>query len=293
MIPGVAAFHPRTEWEQVGFRIAVDFTRLPTPIKPAAVDTMVAHYTGAKDVPDGDPGEDLTTMRDYLRAIERDYLANRTGGGYVRKVDNVYFPGYHTGYSFAVDWQGGCWEIRGFDFLPAATNQHNGHTVAVLFFVDGPDRANPAMWETARAIGRETRRRSGRADFKPVFTDHGTLTITSGTGTPTACAGPGIRSQLTTEGRLDQPSPSPPTPEPPEEPMRLFLIEATPMPTPAPLFATADGLTAVWLSADQHKALGSPAWETKPITRAEARRYTLVGDCPNGYHGIWGQDALL
>jgi hypothetical protein len=291
MIPGVAVFHPRTEWEQVGFRMAVDFTRLPTAIILGNVDTMVAHYTGAGNVPDGDPGEDLTTMRDYLRAIERDYLANRTGGGYVRKSDGVYFPGYHTGYSFGVDWQGGAWEIRGFDFLPAATNQHNDHTVAVLFFVDGADKANPAMWATARAIGRETRRRAGRAGFKNTFTDHGTLTTTSGTGTATACAGPGIRSQLMTEGFLDM-APTPP-PVPPEEPMRVFMVQATPMPSPAPLFASADGLTAVWLSAEQHKALGSPSWEGMPIPRSEARRYTLIGDCPSGYRGIWGQDTLI
>lgn len=285
MIPGVDVFHPRVEYEQIGFRMAVDFTRLPTAITIGNVDVMVAHYTAARNVPDGDPGEDLTTVRDYLRAIERDYLTNRTGGGYTRKVDNVYFPGYHTGYSFAVDWQGGAWEIRGFDFLPAATNQHNGHTVAVLFFVDGAEPANAAMWETARAIGRETRRRSGRPDFKPQYTDHGLLTLSSGTGTATACAGFGIRSQLATEGNLDL--------DPPEEPMRVFMVQATPMPSPAPLFASADGLTAVWLSAEQHKALGSPSWEGMPVPRGECRRYTLVGDCPSGYHGIWGQDTLI
>lgn len=206
MIAGVDAFHPRTEWEQSGFRMATDFTRQPTGLKIGTVDTMVAHYTGAKNVPDGDFGEDLTTFRDYLRAIERDYLANRTGGGYIRKSDAVYFPGYHTGYSFGIDWTGGAWEIRGFDFLPAATNQHNDHTIAVLFFVDGPDKANEKMWATARAIGRETRRRSGHRHFRTTYTDHGSLTISSGIGTPTACAGLGIRSQLVTEGNIDHDS---------------------------------------------------------------------------------------
>jgi len=284
MIPDVAVFHPRTEWEQVGFRMALDFTRLPTPAELGNVDTMVAHYTGAKNVPDGDPGEDLTTMRDYLRAIERDYLANRTGGGYVRKVDNVYFPGYHTGYSFAVDWQAGVWEIRGFDFLPAATNQHNGHTIAVLFFVDGPDKANDAMWRSARAIGRETRHRSGRPDFKGVFTDHGTLTVTSGTGTPTACAGAGIRSQLATEGELD-------LAPPPEEPvLKLFNVKPSGL-NAGPLFASGDGVTAVWISGEQWARLGNlPA--TDLVERAACRQWTLVGDCPDGYRGIWGQDAL-
>lgn len=202
VIPGVT-FYPRSAWEQPGFRMATDFTRQPTGLKIHTVDMMVAHYTGAKNVPDGDVGEDLTSMRDYLRAIQRDYLANRTGGGYIRKSDAVHFPGYHIGYSFGIDWQGGVWELRGFDYLPAATNQHNDHTVAVLFFVDGPDKANGDMWSAARAIGRETRRRSGHRHFRQVYTDHGTLTATSGVGTPTACAGPGIRSQLATEGNID------------------------------------------------------------------------------------------
>lgn len=74
--------------------------------------------------------------------------------------------------------------------------------------------------------------------------------------------------------------------------LRIFKVEASPMPSPPPLFASGDGVTAVWLSADQHAALGEPAWEDRPLTRAEARKYTLVGDCPNGYRGIWGQDAL-
>lgn len=221
MIPGVPRVHPRTEWEQDGYRMATDFTRTPTPMTMGKVTTMVAHYTGAKNVPSGDPGENLTQFRDYLRSIERDYMQNRTGGGYTRKSDGRYFPGYHTGYSFAVDWTGGVWEIRGFSFLPAATNEHNDYTVAVLFFVDGPDQANDVMWASARAIGREARRLSGRTEFDPQFTDHGTLTITSGHGTATACAGPGIRGQLATEGNIDEgttppiPGPNPPVPGPP------------------------------------------------------------------------------
>lgn len=266
VIPGVAVYHPRTEWEQVGFRMAVDFTRLPTAMTIGNVDQMVAHYTGAKDVPDGDPGEDLTTMRDYLRAIERDYLTNRTGGGYVRKSDNVYFPGYHTGYSFAVDWQGGAWEIRGFDFLPAATNQHNGHTVAVLFFVDGADKANTAMWNTARAIGRETRRRANRADFKSRFTDHGTLTITSGTGTATACAGPGIRSQLATEGFIDiapTPTPTPPPGDDDDMPnilwrpkgyKNVFITNGVQSQAASQLMIAAQGLNGAPVTVDDHKS---------------------------------------
>jgi hypothetical protein len=217
-IPGVAVFHPRTEWEQDGYRMATDFTRLPTRIRLSNVDQMVAHYTGAKNMPDGDPGEDMTKVRDVLRAVERDYLTNRVGGGYTRISDNKYFPGYHTGYSFAIDWEGGVWEIRGLNFLPAATNRHNDHTIAVLFLTDADDPATPAQWASARAIGQYVRLIGGHAGFHPYFTDHGTLTITSGQGTATACSGKGIRGQLTTEGNLDKAGPAPtpePTPEPP------------------------------------------------------------------------------
>lgn len=270
-IAGVDVYHPRTEWEQVGFRMASDFTRLPTAIKLGAVDQMVAHYTGAKDLPDGDPGEDLASVQGYLRAIERDYLTNRTEGGYIRKVDAVYFPGYHTGYSFAVDWLGGCWEIRGFDYLPAATNQHNGHTVAVLFLVDGAFPAPDAMWATARAIGRETRRRSGRADFQPQFTDHGSLTASSGTGTVTPCAGAGIRNQLPTQGNLD-------LDHDPEEPVtvRYFRLAAD-HPT---VWATADDLTAVRLDGSTATARGVDIFNVPVIPDNEAARLTYNGGLP-------------
>lgn len=270
MIPDVVAYHPRTEWEQPGFRMASDFTRQPTAIKLGAVDQMVAHYTGAKDLPDGDPGEDLFSVQGYLRAIERDYLTNRTGGGYIRKVDAVYFPGYHTGYSFAVDWLGGCWEIRGFDYLPAATNQHNGHTVAVLFLVDGAFPAPLAMWQTARAIGNETRRRAGRPDFHPVFTDHGSLTTASGTGTVTPCAGSGIRSQLATEGQLDH---NPP----PEEPVTVRYFKLGNQPT---VWATADDLTAVRLDGSTATARGVDIFNVPTLPEAEAARLTYNGGLP-------------
>lgn len=263
-IPGVATIHERVVWEPVGYRMALDFTRTPPPYPTTNITRPVGHYTGAMNVPDGDPGDEHNCAA-FLARAQREYLEKRTGGGYIRKSDGRYFPGYPLGYHFGFDWLGGVWVIRGFDFLSAATNGHNGYTIACLFFVDGADKANGLMWASARAVAREARRRSGRADFAAEFTDHGSLRIDTGVGTATACSGAGIRSQLATEGRLDY--------EPPEEPpMRVFNVEATPMPVPPPLFASADGLTAVWLSEAQHKALGSPSWEGRPIPRAECRR---------------------
>lgn len=212
-IPDVPTLHERVDWEENGYRMALDFTRTPPAYPTNQITQPVAHYTGAMNVPDGDAGENPDSIAAWLRRSQRDYLENRTGGGYTRKSDGRYFPGYPLGYHFGIDWLGGAWTLRGFDFLSAATNQHNGYTIAFLFFVDGPDKANDLMWATARAIAREARRRSGRADFATNFTDHGSLYLNTGQGTPTACAGAGIRSQLTTQGRIDlAPPPQPPPP---------------------------------------------------------------------------------
>lgn len=213
-IPGVETVHPREWWEQDGYRIT-DMTRLPTPYRPANVDRGVVHYTAARNVPDGDPGENVTTsIIDRLRASQRDYLINRTGGGYTRRSDNRYFPGYHLGYSFLIDYLGGVTELRGWDYLPAATNQHNDHTVALLCFVDWQDKGTELMWESLRAITREARRRSGRTTtFNPQLIDHGGLTIESGKGTPTQCSGDGLRAQLPTHGNIDADY----DPQPPED----------------------------------------------------------------------------
>jgi len=238
-------------------RIAVDFTRLPPALPWNAIDRMVAHYTAAKNVPDGDPGEDLTQFRDYLRAIERDYLANRVSEpGYTRVTDGKHFPGYHTGYNFGIDWMGGVWEIRGFDYISAATNNHNGHTIAVLFLVDSADAANANMWASARAIGREAAKRTPLT-INPQYIDHGTLTIVSGTGTPTACAGAGIRAQCSqpigniwSDSQLPDPPPTPaPTPDP------------TPLPPPVihpttgakMLYCYLDSNGTIWVGNGVHR----------------------------------------
>lgn len=202
VIPGVPDVHERSEWEEDGFRMALDFTRLPSLYVARNVLRGVAHYVGALNVPDGDPGD--ASVAAFLRAAQRDYLINRTGGGYTRRSDGRFFPGYPLGYSFGVDHLAEAWTIRGFDFLPAATNGHNGYTIAILFFVDGAEKATPAMWETARAIVREARRRSGRSDFNPHGTDHGTLRTETGVGTITPCAGAGIRGQLAAEFNIDR-----------------------------------------------------------------------------------------
>ncbi len=245
-IPGVETVHPREWWEQDSYRIT-DFTRLPTPYRPANVDRGVVHYTGATNTPDGDPGENVTTsIIDRLRASQRDYLTNRTGGGYTRRSDGRVFPGYHLGYSFLVDYLGGVTELRGWDYLPAATNGHNDHTAAFLCFVDGQDKGTELMWASLRALGREARRRSGRSNFNPRLIDHGGLTIESGKGTPTQCAG-GLRSQLITHGNIDVDL-RPPPPVPPEDNMKMAT---------ARIEGFQDQFLLVPLTADSHRRISA------------------------------------
>jgi hypothetical protein len=196
-IPGVETFHSRAVWEEVGFRMALDFTKTPGPYKPANVDLAVAHYSGSERTPDGDPGEDPSLIIPWLRAIQRDYYTNRTGGNYIRKSDGRLFPGYPIGYSFAVDWLGGVWELRGFEFLPAATFEHNTHTIPVIFITDGATPASDLALASARAIWREARRLSGRTtSFYQRPLGHGEVRQVYGTGTITPCPNSGILDQL-------------------------------------------------------------------------------------------------
>jgi hypothetical protein len=85
---------------------------------------------------------------------------------------------------------------------------------------------------------------------------------------------------------------SPIIPDPPEEPVPLKLFNVKPSGLNAgPLFASGDGVTAVWVSGEQWAALGNPP-ATDLLERVKCRQWTLVGDCPDGYRGIWGQDTL-
>ena len=154
-IPGVETTHPREV-------IATTCYPIIGPAQDAArVWTPLAHYTAAVDLPDGDLGEFQYQVAPYLQAINRDYWENRDGSGIT--TCGTHKPGYAIGYCFAVDWLGGAWELRGFDILPAATANHNTYTLPILFLTDIKDGASDLALATARAIWRESRRRSGNA----------------------------------------------------------------------------------------------------------------------------------
>jgi hypothetical protein len=72
-------------------------------------------------------------------------------------------------------------------------------------------------------------------------------------------------------------------------PLKLFNVKPSAL-NAGPLFASGDGVTAVWVSGAQWAALGNPP-ATALLERVACRQWTLVGDCPDGYRGIWGGDT--
>lgn len=192
-IPGVETIHERSVWEPIGYRMGLDFTRVPPLLNPYSVDEDALHYTADIDLPDGDFGEFTHQIPHYLANITISYLRNRSDGGYVRKSDRFYFPGYPIGYSFAVDWLGGVWVLRGWDFVPAANEGHNGHTIAILLLTDLADPGSQEMWHSIRCIRREAVARKMKLNNRPV--GHGELRVKYGTGTPTSCPGRRILRQ--------------------------------------------------------------------------------------------------
>lgn len=193
-IPGIQTYHPRESWEPGpgtplygDLRRSYAFHRQPPRGSLADVDRDAIHYTAAIDIPDGDPGESTNDVRSLLRNAHWDYLVNRSGGGYSRLEDGRWFPGYPLGYSWAIDWLGGVWEINGFEYRPGATNGHNNHTRAFLMLTDRHDHGTPEMWASLRALRRECQRRGSRAANRPW--GHREFFENTGIGTPTACPG--------------------------------------------------------------------------------------------------------
>lgn len=191
MIPGVKTFHTRESWQDPRFPV------FGPADNPANNDTAVLHYTAADDLIDGDPGEHAENLPAYMRAMQYSYVTQR---------------GYSLGYAFAIDWLGGVWQIRGWEYQSAANAGHNEHTLPILMLVDGADGATPEALASARAIIAEAQRRSGRT-FS--ITGHGQLS-----GAATACPGAGIRKQIA-DGLFD---PSLVTiPEPPNDEEEIMI----------------------------------------------------------------------
>lgn len=176
-IPGVQTVHPRSAWEWPLPKYQVNGPACPWP----AIDTSVIHYTAADDLIDGDPGESADDLPAYIRNMQASYINSRD---------------YSVGYLWAVDWLGGAWQLRGWEYKSAANKYHNHHTAPILVLVDGADRCTDEAAHTIRCIVAEAQRRSNQEHY---ISGHGQLRVETGVGTPTACCGRGLQDQ-TNEG---------------------------------------------------------------------------------------------
>lgn len=182
--------HPRTAWQSPAQPVT------GPPIDWARVDTVVVHYTAAKDCPEG---ADRAAYGAFLRAMQNDYLTTR---------------GYSLGYSVAVATVGESWQIRGADLKPAATKNHNDHTWAILLTVDADAPASPAAVAEVRRLVAEAERLAGRT---LAIKGHGELGAT-------ACPGAGIRRQIAEGVFRPVPNPPPPPPIPEDDDMTTACI---------------------------------------------------------------------
>jgi hypothetical protein len=212
-IPGVETVHERSAWEPKGYRMGEDFTRTPPRLVIPNINRAAIHFSAAINVPDGDFGEYENQIPPWLAAITVSYLTNRSAApGYTRKSDGKVFPGYPIGYSTAHDWLGGVWKLRGFDYLPAATNGHNGHTFACLLITDRFGHGTPEMWASVRHTLRYVRSLGAPIADRPW--GHGEFFTNTGTGTPTACPGEdNLEDVHAGLGDLSYPEPEPPVQE--------------------------------------------------------------------------------
>lgn len=179
MIPGIVGnYHTRDRWEDPDYRIADDD---PPAQRPHDIDQAVLHYSADSTIPTSEQG-----LADWFAGMQRYYSTVR---------------GYAIGYLFGVDHRGDVWELRGFDYKSAANAGHNDHTCPVIFTTTPGQPATPEAWESARAVWREFRYRSGRSDFNNRAVGHGHLT-----GAATACPGVALRDQLIVEGDINKDS---------------------------------------------------------------------------------------
>jgi hypothetical protein len=197
-------------------------------------DTEAVHYTAAVDLPDGDPDElvpgkpEWWLVPSYLRRIQADYQNNR---------------GYAIGYNWPIDYLGGIWEARGWDFECAANVGWNPRTWAILLLVDGNDAPNPWMLRSCRYLHHEAQRLSGRTHLIRPHSQLGYNVTTKQQilypfpGGQTSCPGNGGRAKMIVPSGLQGgeynwkfyqapvepppvvtppiPTPIPPTPTPP------------------------------------------------------------------------------
>lgn len=176
LIPGVRTVHPRSVWEESGFRVT-------GPANPGVFDDLVGHYPGASDVPDRDyrghvyvdPSRFYNDLFGYFRAMQRAYLRDR---------------GYSVGYQFGIDYLGGLTVLRGFDVQNAANaggklaGNWNHRSLSAQFVTDIDRPATDLALYTFAMLAAHLRHHGHRATIR-----------SHDFGEWTQCAGP-LRAQL-------------------------------------------------------------------------------------------------
>jgi hypothetical protein len=206
LVPGARTVHPRSAWVEPRYPIT-------GPLDDATNNhTVVIHYTGAANVIDGDPGEDYSNLPATLRAKQRWWVDSKD-------------KGYSLGYLWMVDWLGGIWQIRGWEFQSAANAGHNLNTVPILMLVDGNDKATAEAVHSVRLIVAEAQRRSGRT---MKIKGHGQLRRETGVGTTTPCPGTGLQSQIDAGEFSPRPVTPPPPPPSPIGDTEMLILDHKP-----------------------------------------------------------------
>lgn len=244
-IHGVETFHPRERWEDPN--LPVDG---PAPTLEQ-VDTFPLHYTAADNLIDGDPGEHAEDLPAFLRAIQRDYEINR---------------GYSIGYGFAVDWLGGVWELRGYDFKNAANRGWNHRTLPVLCLVDGADPLTDLALHSVRALYAEAQRRTGRELHLVGHRDIGA----------TACPGGGIYGQIQL-GLIY------PLPKEEEEDMEPYVIQPPSGREGFPWFYVLGGAARVATHVDAQQVSNGVVPGFRDESADAIKRYDLLFESIMGY----------
>lgn len=231
LVPGAHTVHSRESWQDPRYPV------FGPADNPADNDTVAIHYTAADDLIDGDPGEHAEDLPAYMRSMQKSYVLNR---------------GYSLGYLWAVDWLGGIWQIRGWEYQSAANKDHNGHTWPILVLVDGADPATPEAVASIRLLVAEAERRAGRPQK---IKGHGQLRIESGVGTATACPGVGLQAQI--NAGVFTPVPTP-LPEDDDDMAKIAYYVLPPTERPNdPHLVVIDGNVRYRTNSD-HNGLGIP-----------------------------------
>ena len=265
----------RSDWEVDGETIA-EHTSSP-PLDWSKIRNIALHYPADPSIPET---PNLTNFADHLRASQRYYI-------------NDPRRGYSYGYN-AVVWNGMTAEVRGDGYRCAANGSRtlNEDSFAIQVRVEGQSPnsagvdtstpANPLEVDAVRRLIGWEQEQAGR-----------TLTVMPHRDlNPTRCCGDAMVAQIR-DDVFDVPYPPPEVPVPANK-IRLFKFDED----RPELFASGDGVTAVWLDGPQWNRLVSLGVanpdDIELLDDAEAIRYTLVGsDAPIGYDGIWANSRRI